>query len=214
MNLNTIGLTFIETKIKMPLLELPVRTVLAEVRDKRILVSPGSQMTEEHYKMIPNVTDIIAPNLFHNAGMKKAKSHFPSARSWGVPGGRDQLMNPDCDLFSDDFKMLAIDGMPKVNEVIFYHQPSKSLIVTDLAFNLNDVNGFGAWLILSTFGTYKKFGISRFFLLAVKDKAAFKRSLEKIFEWDFQQIIMSHGGVVTTDAQSILHDAFARRNLI
>jgi hypothetical protein len=43
------------------------------------------------------------------------------------------------------------------------------------------------------FGTYNKFGVSRFYLNYVKDKAAFQKSMEKILSLDFDNIIVSHG---------------------
>lgn len=204
----------------MPLMALPVRTTIVTIAHQNILISPGSQLNLEDYNSMPNITAIIAPNLFHCAGVEKAAKHFPNASKWGPPGVKekfsalhwDQYLNNSKWLFDPDLNLIPILGMPKINEMIFYHKSSKSLIVTDLCFNLIDANGFGAWLILSLFGTYQKFGISRFFLKYVEDPIAFKSSIQNLFDFDFDHIILSHGQNIIGNAKAHLQKALKERN--
>ena len=37
--------------------------------------------------------------------------------------------------------------------------------------------------------------------MAIKDKAAFQRSLEALKKWDFDRIIVGHGEIVETDGE-------------
>ena len=74
-----------------------------------------------------------------------------------------------------------------------------------------DSKGFGAWLILNIFGTYRKFGVSSLFLKGVKDRSAFMNSLAKVFAHDFDNIIVSHGKIVQGGAKATLRDALERR---
>lgn len=216
------GLSFIDSVVKMPLMGLPVRTVVVQTTTGNIMISPGSQLTAEQLQANGPITDLVAPNLYHSAGIPKAHIAHPQARVWGV----QQLVNSkrrtqeikwthelseNSWIFHDELPVVAIDGMPSVREFVFIHKPSRSLIVTDLCFNMTDSKGFGAWLILNIFGTYRKFGVSSLFLKGVKDRSAFMNSLAKIFAHDFDNIIVSHGELVQGDAKATLRDALERR---
>lgn len=196
------NITLLHSVVKMPLMALPVCTPVVHLKNgSHILISPGSQLHRDTLRALPNVTDIVAPNLFHLAGVPKAASIFNQARIWGVLGASEKRKDikwshqlfKDNWPYQDELAAFAIDGMPKVNEVLFIHRESKSLIITDLAFNLHNMKGFGAWLILHLFGTYNRFAISRFFLSAVKDQQAFRKSIERVLAEPFDNIIVSHG---------------------
>lgn len=195
------GLVFLESKKKMPLMELPVRSTNVSLPNAGILISPGSNLTAEQLRTLPRVTDILAPNLLHSAGVPLAASVFPEAKLWGVPGLKKLKpsiqwthdLSPQNWHYQEELALIPLMGMPKVREAVFFHKRTKSLIVTDLCFNLMAARGLGAKIILGLFGTYRQFGVSRFFAKFIEDKAAFENSLDQIFSYDFQNIIVSHG---------------------
>lgn len=216
------GLSFVDSVVKMPLMELPVRTVVVQTATGSIMISPGSRLTPDQLRANGSITDLVAPNLYHSAGIPKAHVAHPHARIWGVsPTNKTSRRSPEIKwthelsekswLFHDELPVVAIDGMPSVKEFVFIHKPSRSLIVTDLCFNMIDSKGFGAWLILNIFGTYRKFGVSSLFLKGVKDRSAFMSSLAKVFAHDFDNIIVSHGKIVQGGAKATLRDALERR---
>ena len=214
-------LILIESKIKMPLMELPVNSVLVSINEKRILISPGSKNQREQYLKEWNITDIIAPNLFHTAGIKKAYEQYPKANLWGPMGvEKKQPELPWNNIFfqtpwpfEEQLPCLLIGGMPSFNECVFIHVPTKTLIVTDLCFNLKNIEGFGARIILTMFGTYNNFGISRFFSTYIRDKKTFKASIEKLFSYDFENIIVGHGSVLTGNAKNLILKSLKARGL-
>ena len=179
----------LESKIKMPFMELPVNSVIVTINEKKILISPGSKIQSDQYLKEWNITDIIAPNLFHTAGIKKAFEQYPKANLWGPVGV--ELKQPELTWnntlhqtpwpFAEQLPCHLISGMPAFNEFVFIHVPTKTLIVTDLCFNLKNIEGFGAKTILSIFGTYNNFGISRYFATYIRDKKSFKDSIEQLF---------------------------------
>lgn len=210
---------FLESFVKMPIMNLHVQSVYIETEKGKILISPGSQLTAEQLESLDHVTDIVAPNLYHCAGIKKASKVFPDAKLWG-PLAADKvkpniqwedILTEQSWPYQNELQMLMIEGMPKVNEVVFLHKETKSLIVTDLCFNMVDVKGFGAWIILKLFGTYKKLAISKFFLNGSKDKTATKQSLDRLLSFDFENIIVSHGENVIGGGKEKLKEALSER---
>lgn len=213
------GLGFLDSTKRMPLMKLPVRTAVVQVGQNRILISPGSQLRREQFASLNDVTDIVAPNLFHCAGIDQASTLYPEARVWGVPGAAKlkpktkwtHLLTEPTWPYGPELLAIPLGGMPQINETVFLHSPSKSLIVTDLCFNLTETEGLGARLILGMFGTYKRLGVSRFFLKYVKDKAAFQNSINRIFAHDFENIVLSHGELVRGNGKALLRQALAER---
>lgn len=59
----------------------------------------------------------------------------------------------------------------------------------------------------------KGVGMSLFFRLMIKDRAAFKESVRPILECEFQRIIVGHGDVIERDARRVFVEELAARNL-
>lgn len=215
------NLNFFESSLKMPLMYLPVRSVLVNTEKGNILFSPGSKLRDDQITSAGLVTDIVAPSLFHCGGVAKASSILTQAKLWGPIGVKKikseilwaSELDPHLWPYNDELVAVPIEGMPKVNEVVFIHKKSKSLIVADLCFNLINQKGFGPWLILNLFGTYEDLGVSRFFLNFVKDRDAFIRSLATLFSYNFDNIIVSHGENVYGRGREKLIKAIEKRGI-
>lgn len=215
---------FLESEIKMPLMKLPVRSTLVKIKDRGILISPidftNDQMAQ--IQAFSPVTEIVAPSGFHHLSVPRAKKVFPDATLWGSPAlvekrsdikwskifGRDEWP------YQEDLPALIIEGSPKIAEVVFFGRAQKTLIVTDLCFNLLQAQGLGAFIILNIFGTYRKFAASRLIGRFVKDRAAFQASLKKILAWDFDRIVMGHGEILETNGRSRLENALYEKSYL
>ena len=212
-----------ETKINMPGTQLPARSVAVKGIDSFILFSPIRFQNEQIEKLrgLGDVTDIVAPCLFHHLFIPQAIKLFPNARVWGVPGFREKRpditwtheLTPDQWIHQHILEILPITGAPKYNEVEFFHPSSKTLIATDLCFNMRKPAGLMAPIILGAMGTFDGFAVSRLLKLMTKDKKALKKSLDKLFAWDFDRIIMAHGEIVESDGKNLLRAAMIKRGL-
>jgi len=97
-----------------------------------------------------------------------------------------------------------------LQEYAFIHHASKTLILTDLAFNFGkDVSGWSA-LFLKLYGAYGKFGPTFTIRALIKDKNAFSESLKKIVLHDFDRIIVSHGRIVESNGKPMFKTAFKK----
>ncbi len=215
-----------ESTLKMPFLKLPANSTLLRTSRGLLLISPGrateslaSEMTE-----FGRITDIVAPSLLHHLWVHKAQAAFPQATVWCAkdlnkkrPDVRwDKAVTKDSWTYRDEIEVTEIKGT-KFNEVVFFHIESQTLVVTDLFFNLvkpKDTAGFGAWIILKIFGTFRRFGMSSFYLRGVTDQAAFRQSLLEVSKYDFKTIIVAHGDPVTQNAREMFDRALRERKLI
>lgn len=206
----------------MPLLSLPLRTSVVETGAARVMYSPASTLSPEALRSHGEVSDVIVPNLFHLDGVRPAVQAFPKARFW-LPAGAERKLPgapPHAVLgvepwpHEDTLPLVHLAGMPGVAETVMVDRASKTLFVADLVFNLLDAKGFGARIILGMFGTYRRFGVSRFFVRAIKDPAAFAQSARALLGLAFEDLVPAHGERKLGGAHEALRLALAERGVV
>lgn len=217
-------LLFLEDHIAMPVMKLPVRCVAIKTRQGVILISPIKFSSDQLQQIVElgEVKAIVAPSLIHSLFMKKACKRFPNATVWAPPGMREKFPNMKIDKiftqdtwpFQDQIEVQLIAGLKKVTEVAFYLKELRTVVVCDLAFNIQHPHGLGARIFPRFLGTYRKFAISRLWNVFMKDKAAFSESIQNILKWDFDQVIMAHGEILTENGHELLRQSAQKRGYI
>ncbi len=217
---------FFETELKMAtgMVCLPIRCTQILTTKGSILISP-IDFTSEQLKTIAAagpVLDIVAPSLLHHLFVKAAAAHFPNAVLWGPAGCRDK--RPDISWqktlgevtwpYSDEIEALPLLGMPKVNEVVFFDKISKTLILTDLCFNLQHPKGWASPLVLRLMGTYRKFAVSRFFKKFVQDLPSFHSSVQQLLLRDIDRVVMAHGETIEFEAKERFKSALQEQGFL
>lgn len=158
-----------------------------------------------------DVKHIVAPCLFHHLHFKKCAERYTGARKYGVPGFDKKRPDIKFDEFLSgvaptswcgDIEQRLIEGVPKLNEVVFFHKSTKTLIVTDLVFHIYEVKNWISRVVFRMVGAYQKLSQSRLIRSVTKDRNAAKASVQKMLEWDFQRLVMAHGRIVEEDAKA------------
>ena len=109
---------------------------------------------------------------------------------------------------SSEFNICVLRGIPRFDEVVLFHRLSRTLIVSDMLFNLSaDVDIFSKWAH-QAIGVYGRPAVSRFLKSRIRDKQAFASSLGQVMQWDFVRIVVGHGQPITNNAQKILMQCY------
>jgi glyoxylase-like metal-dependent hydrolase (beta-lactamase superfamily II) len=149
------------------------------------------------------VAYVVAPNCFHHLNVLPFLKRFPGAKVYGAAGLAQK--RPDLTLAGtlDDgaalpwagvLDQIALGGVPKLGEVVFLHRGSRSLLVTDLLFNMTAPENWATGLVLRIMGTYKRLGPSRLLRWRLtKDRRALKADVERMLAWDFVRVLPGHG---------------------
>jgi hypothetical protein len=125
-----------------------------------------------------------------------------------VVGFSTEPLIPAPAAWGDELEVLPLEGIPTMQEHLVFHRTSRTLIVADLLFNFGpDTSAWTRFLILCAIGSRHHPGMSRPFRMAVKDKAAFQRSIATLVKWDFDRIIVGHGEIIATDGKGQLAGA-------
>jgi len=206
---------------KMMGIALGTRTTVIRLGDGGLFIhAPGplSAQLIGAINALGPVRCLVAPNDFHHLFVKENQTAWPDASvhvSAGLPAKRPDLASASVlgdsapDLWKGDIEQVWMRGAPKVNEVVFFHPLSRTLVLTDLAFNIVNPGSFWVRLFMRINGVSGRLASSRFLKSMHRDRASARVSAEKIFEWNFDRIVLCHGSVVESDAKANLRAEFS-----
>jgi hypothetical protein len=161
---------------------------------------------------------LVAPSLMHYLSLKDWAAAYPEARVVALPGLRRKQpeLRIDVELadtpdagYADVISQQRMGGMPRVEERVFLHRPTRTLLLTDLAFNIRESPSWLTRTYVKLFGTYGKLAPTLLLKSLVKDRAALRASLETVLGWDFDRVVVCHGEVLERGGREALRDGFA-----
>ena len=151
--------------------------------------------------------------LRHDTFSKRGREVFPEIPFLAPPGFEEsgeidfptQPILPQPAAWGDELIALEIEGVPSMRETLFFHRPSRTLIVCDLVFNFGkDEPVWTEVLLWAAVGGEHHPGMSRAFKLAIKDEARFKESMATMMAWDFDRVVVGHGDVIESGGKEKL----------
>ena len=100
-------------------------------------------------------------------------------------------------------------GRPYENEVVFFHRASRTLLLCDLAFDFGPRTATPTRLLMKVLRSYGRFGPSKLDPLLIRDRDAARRSLERILDWDFDRVVVSHGEILEKGGREALRSGYS-----
>jgi hypothetical protein len=211
-----------EDTLKLPGLRFPVRSPILRLEDGGLILFsplPTVEQAAGELRTIGEVRAIVAPNLMHHLGLEPAARLFPEARLYGRRGLHEKRRDlrftgvlddaPD-PLWSAEIDQVAVGGMPRLDEVVFFHRPSKTLFLWDLCFHITQSDHLPTRLFMRLNGAYARFGPSRVARSLMRDRAAVGAAVERMIAWAPERIVVAHGDVIERGGKAALQSAFER----
>ena len=175
--------------------------------------------SQEEFQKLGPIVAIIAPSWWHDLYLREYLGAYPDARLYGAPTLiRWNRSLPFAEVLGDLAPLLWKDEIDQVHvqgiglfldEIVFYHRRSRSLIVADLLFNLSEKD---AWITRTmgslVIGPFPGCRFARLYRPAVTDRRRMRTAVERILDWDFDQIIVGHGAVVENRGKEVFRTAF------
>jgi hypothetical protein len=164
------------------------------------------------------VEHVVSPNRLHHLFVGDFMVAYPSASYYAAPGLASKrpdlkftatLGNDPVPAWAGQLDQFWCDGSALLNEVVFFHRASRTLILTDLAFNIQRSESILSRILLTLDGAYGRFGgshIAKLIFLASRSK--WRAAIDRILEWDFDRIVVAHGDIVPTGGKRLMRDAF------
>ncbi len=204
----------------------PTRMTIIRLRSGELFVHSPTTLTVELKAEIDRlgpVRHLISPNQIHYWWIGEWGKAYPDALKWASPGVRPYAQKQgwtfDCDLreqaddaWCEDIEQLIVHGGRFMDEVVFFHRSSRTLILADLIENFeprmvrsrllrcllrlagnSDPDGkMPIDLRLSYWGRHREI----------------RGAVTKMLEWEPERIIVAHGRWYDTNGVGELRRAF------
>ena len=165
------------------------------------------------------VEHVVAPNKLHHLYVAEFAAHFPDACTYASPDLPARRPDLCFDVvlgsaprpgWSSDLDQCLVRGRFFLDEVVFLHRASGTLILTDLCEEGSEEWPFASRLAARLAGIYRRHGPPRDRKWNLcRDRPALGRAVERILSWDFDRMILAHGRLVETGAKQLFERAYA-----
>lgn len=208
-----------------PLLSMPFSTRMTIVRlaDALFVHSPTplSDALRAQIAGIGAPCWIISPNRIHYWWIPDWHKAFPDAAVYLAPRVREQAgsrIDFDCSAldqaqgypWDDTIATLPVVGR-YMTEVVFFHRPSRTLILTDFIENFEADKLQSWWMrVLTRLGGVRDpdGSMPRDMRATYRDRAALKAAVETMIGWNPERVILAHGRWYPRDGANELRRAF------
>jgi hypothetical protein len=162
---------------------------------------------------------IVAPNRAHHLFAGHCRRAFPAAALFGAPGlaskrpdlsGMRELGDAVEAEWAQELEQVLFRGIPFVNEVVWFHKASRTLIATDLLQCWCGELAWNAALYARLTGVRNHLDVPRTVRMVTRDKAAAADSARAVLRWPFTRVITAHNAIVEQDAHAAVARAFSR----
>ena len=215
------GVWTLERQLKMPGgPRLPSRSTILRLQSGALLViSPPPLSESAGIEALGRVEQVVLPNSLHYLFAGEFMARHPGARLFAAPGlhGRVPGLPPAEELeagkpgpWPGELEFALLGPTRGICEVVFFHLRSGTLILTDIAFNLRNIERPFERIFWRLFGVPDAFGPTRTARLTLlRDHAAAARCLSEAARWPIQRIVVAHGDAVEQNAKSEFLRAFS-----
>lgn len=168
-----------------------------------------------------DVKYIVSPNKIHHLFMQDWIQEFPNAKSYASPGlaekRKDIQFSKELGTLPEnewvkDIDQTTFKGSSVMEEVVFFHRSSKTLILTDLIENFKP-ESLNWWrrIVAHLGGVLSPNGKTpadwRFSFIFGRKEA--KKSLATIIEWKPENIIIAHGECIFGNGLDFVKKSFS-----
>ncbi len=200
------------------------RMTVVQLESGEVWVHSPSNLTSElvhTINQIGPVTYLVSPNKIHHLYLKDWVCAFPEAVLYASPGlinkRRDlnfdrELTNSADDAWSTDLHQVVFTGSKMMEEVVFFHKVSQTLILTDLIENFptDHFRGLQKCLarcagILAPNGKTPLDWRLTFYL---GGKAEAQQCINLMLSWQPERIIVAHGNCIQQHGAEFLKKSF------
>jgi hypothetical protein len=199
----------------------PTRMTLIRLRDGGLFVHSPVALDEPLAAAIVALGEpryLVAPNRLHHLYVADWARRFPAARVYAAPGMQSKLASIDAQPLDTDappwhaeIDQLTFRGSPLMQEVVFLHRASRTLIVADLIENFDPATLSAPQRLLARLvGILAPRGsMPRDWRVSFmgRGRRIARDCALAILAWQPQAVLMAHGQPVTVGAQPFLEQA-------
>ncbi|MCB9763727.1 MAG: DUF4336 domain-containing protein [Alphaproteobacteria bacterium] len=202
-------------------LQLGTRCTLLRLADGGLWMHspvPFDDETRAAIAALGPVRAIVAPNTMHYLYLSAAAEAFPDAQvfvSAALAKKRPELAHhtplteAPPPLWVGEIEQRRFEGSPRLDETVFFHRASGTVVLTDIIFNVTHSDSWWTRTYLRMANVWQRVGPSRLLMSWVEDKAAASASVLAMCDaWDFDRVCLCHGDVIAAGGRAKLREAW------
>jgi hypothetical protein len=193
-------------------LPFPTRMTIIRLENGDLWLHSPTALSEplrRRVEALGRVAHLVSPNKIHYAHIAAWKAAYPEARAWASPGVRERAASQgiavsfDAELgdaappdWGAELEQLVFRGSRFMDEVVFLHRASRTLLLADLIenFEADHLRSGPRWLTRLA-GNQHPDGKApldlRLTFLGRKDEA--RACLRRMLAWQPERIVLAHG---------------------
>jgi hypothetical protein len=215
------GLWIAERPFSTGLAELGTKMTIVRLADGGLWLHSPVKLdgpTQRALDELGPVRAVVCPSRVHHLFAGDYAAAYEDARLYGPPGLAEKRRDLRFHATLGDepepawrgvLEQHLFKGAPLLGEVVFFHPATRSLITTDLVFNVPVGQTRGARLFYWLVGAEGRIGPHRLIRFAMRDRRACRASADRILAWDFERITVTHGEVVERGGREAFRSGFS-----
>ena len=217
----------LEYPIRFAAMDLFGRMTIIKLENGDLLIHDPckiDQALQSEIDKIGEVKYIVAPGTYHHLFVTDFQQQYPNAETFLCPGLEKKrpdiqfewiLGNKPDHRWENEIDQILIQGTRFISEVVFFHKPSKTLILVDLLENIGDDFQHPVSLLLRFWWklVYKMWNNPKAapeYQMGWGRKDIVKQGLDKILSWPSERIILAHGELIENNVSNVLSTAWQK----
>ena len=201
--------------------EMGRRMTVVRLRERDLLVHSPAPLDEPLREQLDELGDVRfvvpASNLHGHLFMEQYARAYRRALLFAAPGLPPKRPDVffDADLgdradtrWADQLDQMIFRGHKRIDEVLFFHRASASLIVGDVIFNVEPSASLLTRLWAWGPRLRRRAGPTPLFRVNVRDREAARESVERVLAWPFERIVVGHGAIVESGGREVFREAW------
>ncbi|MEO8124587.1 MAG: DUF4336 domain-containing protein [Burkholderiales bacterium] len=190
------------------------RMAVARLSDGSLWVWSPIALTDKlvaEVRALGPVRYIVSPNKIHHLFLKEWANHWPQARLYAPPGLAQKVPTlnfwaelgdePDA-AWAADIDQAAFRGSFAMEEIVFFHRPSRTAIFGDL-IQRHPESTMSGWkgLLMRLDGLVGEHGSTpREWRASFLRRGPARAARQKVFDWHAERLLIAHGQCVHSAA--------------
>lgn len=200
----------------------PTRSVIVRLTGGEIWVWSPIALTEELARSVESlgpVKHLVSPNKIHHLFLPEWKERFLDALLWGPQSTQDKrndlrfqdaLGSVAPDQWNDEFELFHVQGSLAMDEILFLHKRTKTLILADFSENFDERfletnwRGWQRWLARRWGIVVGKGYAPLDWRMSFLKRSKLKELRQDLLSRDIDHVIMAHGEIQRSNGTEFL----------
>ena len=200
----------------------PTRSIIVRFGTGAIWIWSPIKLTPELKAAIDSlgpVTYLVSPNKIHHLYLQDWKARYPDAQLWGPESTikkrrdlsfREPLTDTPPAAWQPEIDQAWFRGSVALDEVVFFHRPSRTVILADLIENFSASFLRSYWKPWQRVAarldgiTWRKPGAPRELRWSFVNRRLARAARDKVLRWHGDRVTMAHGDWQRSDGSAFL----------